>query len=574
MVSLPLLASGLLACGDDGISEPAVDYDSPSAPVGLAAVATSSSQISLTWTASTDNVAVTGYKLYRDEVFVKSISATSTSDAERTPRVRYCYAVSAYDAAGNESLKSSPACVATTNQDPAASFVAPASALAGVELTFDASASADPDGAIASFAFNFGDGSPVVSQSGPLAKHTYASKGTYNVTLTVTDNHGAAGYSTGQIIIRVVVPPGVNISKSPTLSQGQSFFADRSGIVYVTWDEFGSNIAFSRSKDDGRTFDAPKYVIDPNGPLGSANGFYSGVGQKRIAGAGDEVHIAWTIFDVFYGLAEVLHIRSSDGGATFTDLKLISSDDGVNSTSPAIAIEPSGVVGVAWADGADGVPGVGVFYRSSTDGGATFGSRITLASSGFCPAIALSSQNVYAVWGQGEPALEHLLFARSTDGGSTFSTPIVLDVASEKSWCPVIALGAAGHIYLVWEEGEVLATRILFTRSTDGGASFTSPVTLSPPGVHASCPSIAASEAGAVHVTWSQADPYFTQATSYLVSSADGGMSFSAAREIPTEFANVGCYQVIARPQNRAGLGWHAPPIAGALSDVFYRSEP
>ena len=33
-------AAGLLACGDDGISEPAVDYDSPSAPVGLAAVAT------------------------------------------------------------------------------------------------------------------------------------------------------------------------------------------------------------------------------------------------------------------------------------------------------------------------------------------------------------------------------------------------------------------------------------------------------------------------------------------------------------------------------------------------------
>lgn len=56
-----------------------------------------------------------------------------------------------------------------------------------LECSFDASPSNDPDGTLAAYAWNFGDGS---TATGPTVQHTFA-PGTYQVTLTVTDNEGA-----------------------------------------------------------------------------------------------------------------------------------------------------------------------------------------------------------------------------------------------------------------------------------------------------------------------------------------------------------------------------------------------
>lgn len=89
----------------------------PSTPTNLKATAVSSSQIDLSWTASTDNVGVAGYKVYRDGVYLESIAGTSYSDTGLNPSTSYCYTVSAYDAAGNESPQSAQAC-ATTQEPP------------------------------------------------------------------------------------------------------------------------------------------------------------------------------------------------------------------------------------------------------------------------------------------------------------------------------------------------------------------------------------------------------------------------------------------------------------------------
>jgi PKD repeat protein len=566
-----LSAAALVACGESPSEPPPRDFDAPAAPSALTARAVSSSDIDLTWTASTDNVGIAEYRLYRDEVFVQATTTTSTRDEGRTPGVRYCYAVSARDAAGNESSRSESACAATVNLFPVARLTGPVSALLGVEVTFDATASADPDGNLISYQFNFGDGSPSVTQPLPVARHTYTAKGTFSITLTVRDNHGLAAYATTEIVIRIAAPEGVNISKTPTLSQGESFFGDGLGRVYVVWDEFTSDILFSRSRDDGQSFDPPKYVIDPNGPLGSRNGFYSGTGQKRVIAAGEEVHIVWTIFDVFYGGAEVFYIRSADGGASFTDFTMVSENDGKNSVSPAIARSPAGVIGMAWSDG---LTGIGVFYRGSSDGGPGFGPVTRAAPSGRCPAVALSEQHVYLAWVEGDYPRELLYFARSADGGRTFTAPVVLNMAAEKSWCPVIGLDESGIVYLAWEDGPALAREILFSRSVDGGGSFSPPTRISTGTMDSGCPSIAIGASGSLHLTWSEANADFTRVTSYLVSSTDAGASFSPPTEIPTEFANVGCYQLVARDQNRIGLGWHAPPTTGALTEIFYRAVP
>lgn len=75
--------------------------------------------------------------------------------------------------------------------------VADASAdIHGFELTADGGASADPDGNIASWAWNFGDGT---TGTGQQTTHTYAAPGTYTVTLTVTDDEGATAQDTVQV---------------------------------------------------------------------------------------------------------------------------------------------------------------------------------------------------------------------------------------------------------------------------------------------------------------------------------------------------------------------------------------
>ena len=80
----------------------------------IEASATSASQINLSWTASTDNVGVTGYKVYRNGTQIATATTTSYSNTGLAASTAYTYTVSAYDAAGNVSGQS--ASVSATTQ--------------------------------------------------------------------------------------------------------------------------------------------------------------------------------------------------------------------------------------------------------------------------------------------------------------------------------------------------------------------------------------------------------------------------------------------------------------------------
>src|SRR2546422_2307 len=101
------------------VSNSVPDITPPSVPTNLSASAVSSSQITLSWTASTDNVGVAGYTIYRGGSQIATTSLTSYSDTGLSPSTAYVYQVAAFDAAGNVSALSAAASAATLSPPPA-----------------------------------------------------------------------------------------------------------------------------------------------------------------------------------------------------------------------------------------------------------------------------------------------------------------------------------------------------------------------------------------------------------------------------------------------------------------------
>ncbi len=92
----------IYTAGNVIVTNSQTDSIAPSMPSNLSAAALSGTEISLNWTASTDNVGVVGYKLFRNDVLIADVvGSPSFSDVGLSPNVLYSYKVSAYDAAGN-----------------------------------------------------------------------------------------------------------------------------------------------------------------------------------------------------------------------------------------------------------------------------------------------------------------------------------------------------------------------------------------------------------------------------------------------------------------------------------------
>jgi PKD repeat protein len=154
---------------------------------------------------------------------------------------------SAIDSAGTT------ADIGVGNQPPVADPNGPYTGTAGTPVTFDGSGSSDPDGTIASYDWDFGDG---VTGTGVSPTHTYATDGVFTVTLTVTDNEGAPSdpATTTANIGAVNQPPVADPNGPYTGVVGVAVMFDGTGSS----DPDGTIVSYDWDFGDGSTGTGPQ----------------------------------------------------------------------------------------------------------------------------------------------------------------------------------------------------------------------------------------------------------------------------------------------------------------------------
>lgn len=186
--------AGNLSAQSSAASATTHDTTPPSVPTGLTGVAHGSSQtrIDLNWTAATDNVGVTGYRIYRGGSQIGTSTLPAYSDLTVVGSTSYTYTVAAQDAAGNVSGPSAPRNVATpdvTAPSTPTSLSAVAASPSRINLAWSASSDTGGSG-LAGYSVYRG-GSPIASTTSTSYSDTgLAGSTTYSYTVAAYDNMG------------------------------------------------------------------------------------------------------------------------------------------------------------------------------------------------------------------------------------------------------------------------------------------------------------------------------------------------------------------------------------------------
>lgn len=220
----------------------------------------------------------------------------------------------------------------------------------------------------------------------------------------------------------------------------------------------------------------------------------------------------YDIFGRFLLLLVALFFVSPLSAQWQSDMRL-TLDDSSSSMSMnnarCIATGPNGVIHVVWFDDRDGLGAEAIFYKRSTDHGATWSQETRLSFSGsreWYPSICASGSDVHVVWFNGSDM--GIRYKRSTDTGISWLPDTLISTRTTWTYAAgypsITAAGAA--VYAVWESGYqyLSCLYISLSRSTDSGASWSRDTALTDSTImynRSEMPSVSASGAD-VHVAW------------------------------------------------------------------------
>jgi len=355
-----------------------------------------------------------------------------------------------------------------------------------------------------------------------------------------------------------------NLSNSPGFSFNPRIAVDSSGGINVVWEDNtpgNLDVFFSRSTDNGATFSRPANLS--NDPADSANP------QIAVDGGGS-ISVAWESDSVSLG---ILFTHSTDGGATFSmPVDLATNTSG--SISPQLAVDLAGNINVAWEDDIAGSSNIS--FSSSADKGMTFSPPKSLTNNlGNSTSAQLAvdlAGNINIVWTNDSPGNFDIFFTRSTDKGMTFSAPKNVSKGTGMATGPQIGTDTGGNIYVVWSDNTPpnSSPDIFFSRSSDGGMTFSTPQNLSNDPGFSTNSFLAVDAGGGINVSWEDTTP--GNSDIFFTRSSDGGMTFSAPQNLSNDPGLSTEVQVAVDKNGNINVVW-ADSTPG-VSQIFFSRDP
>ncbi len=367
--------------------------------------------------------------------------------------------------------------------------------------------------------------------------------------------------------------PKVTADRKVRSVVGPSVRIDDRGRVSLAWVEEEKEtrtVLYSRlEKVDGPVGEAVRVN-------GSGEVPYSRQEAPALAVSGDDVLMTWAVTHPKVTpdkpFSNDLRLsRSSDGGKTFQPSVLVNDDQQVIGHSfDSIHVAPDGAVHIAWIDGREGKKESGTFATRSTDQGRTVDKNLKVDDNTcVCCRTAMTSGpdgTLYVAWRKILPGdLRETVVARSTDGGATYSAPVIV---GHDRWvfpgCPhrpaSVGTDRQGRLYVAWyTEGSDETPSIYLAYSDDKGETFSPKQKLNfSKGTFPDHPQMAVDQEGRVILVWEEQSPVRREVVVSV--SLDRGQSFSLPQKINDKKGQTPSVSVNA--QGLAVLAWmeHAMP--------------
>ncbi|MGQ0812520.1 MAG: sialidase family protein [Nitrospiraceae bacterium] len=264
--------------------------------------------------------------------------------------------------------------------------------------------------------------------------------------------------------------------------------------------------------------------------------------------------------------------RSEDGGRTFAPPITIHDDPSVSEHNfEQVTVGTDGVLHFVWLDSRDRKSPLttATFAARSTDGGRTIGKNVKVDDDACvcCRAALVAAQDgtVYLAWRKALPGdIREMVVARSTDGGRTYSSPVIV---GHDRWvyagCPhrpaSMALDGLDRIYVAWySEGPDETPANYVAYSDDGGETFSPRLMLNrSKGTFPDHPQIAVDRQGRVVAIWEEMSPVRREIM--MSYSLDRGRTFSPPLKVNEKRGEKPAVVMLADGQ--AAIAWIEPTV-------------
>jgi Neuraminidase (sialidase) len=315
-----------------------------------------------------------------------------------------------------------------------------------------------------------------------------------------------------------------SVSQASSTDEVEAASGSNRFVVWVNDLGRDTEIFFRRSTDNGASWQ-PKVSLAPS-PMEAFN--------PQIIVSGSNVYVVWGEFHSNLNIGFVIFIRSTDNGATWGPVQEVS-ESCSNFFSPQIAVSGSNVFVVWHSGGGECQSANEIHFRRSTDNGATWHPAVNLSNNpghSSAPLIAASGSNVYVVWTQLNPdeTLSDIFFRRSTDNGATWKSKVNISNNVGDSLTPQVNFSGI-NVYVAWSDDLPTNNDIFVRRSADNGATWKVAKNLSNNPGPSLNPQIAASGSSA-HVVWDQRNTGQTLSDVFFRRSTDNGATWNLAKNL------------------------------------------